>query len=400
LKHLSYEESREKIYLLRDEGKFLQAIEVSQLLTNELLSDLVTTNIPEQQNTIKKFLMNNYYIEGAILRQVNNLFQSEILLHKGLEIAFEYNDVRTISKIYSALANNHFQNGNLEYSLELLNTGFSYIENTDFVLEAIILQGNMGQIHSMLGEFEKADEILTTLVHSLELLKKREYLGNAYYSLALLKYNRNQYEETIIWLVRSIDQFEKNNKPRNLYMSKVELIRTFIQLNEIEKAEETIEQLNQITFEGKGEKEELEKLILFVNIFIKRQEYTIAIFSLDSILTNLDSVEQVVCKIIIRFLRAVIHCLSNENEKAIELIEKIYSEIDSTRYIIHITQTNYIQAWAEFNLENIENAENILMNSFKKTKGKIFNFDMFYLTKNFLVFLNNTNKNYLLKQQS
>lgn len=400
MKNLSYEQSREKIYELRDDGKFLQAIEVSQHLSNELLEDLEHSNIPEEKKFILFFLMNNYYIEGTILRQVNNFFQSDVSLNKGLQIANELDDIQTTAKIYSALANNQYQNGFLEQSLSLLRKGLELIKDSDFITEKIMIQGNIGQILCILGDFDTADELLTFMLNELERLEKREFFGNAYFSLAMLKYYKSLFEEALLLFERALYEYQQHSKPRNMFMSTVELIRTNIQLGNIEKAELLIESLSKIEFEGKGEKEELEKLLLFVHIFIARKEYSIAKYSLEATLDNLNTNSLVIYKIIIMYLRAALHCLENENNEAMQLITSIKSELQNQQYIIYQAQTNYIQAWAEFNGNQTENAKKTLELSFVQTNGKIFHFGMFFLPHPFKEFLETQHQVHIEKQQS
>jgi tetratricopeptide (TPR) repeat protein len=400
MKNLSYEESRDKVFALRDDGKFLQAIELSQLLSNELLEDLENTSDTIKRSYILKFIMNNHYIEGTLLRQVNNYYQSDIILQKSLELAQELKDNQSIAKIYSALANNQYQNGYLEQALLLLQKGFVLIKDSDYVIEKVMLQGNIGQILCILGDFDIADSLLSSMVHELEQLGEKSFFGNAYYSLAMLKYYRNLFQESLLLFERAYYEYETNKKPRNMYMTLAELIRTNIQLDNIEEAELLIEKLSKIEFEGKGEKEDLEKLILFVNIFIARKEFSIAIYSLEATIQNLDKIDLNVYKILIQFLRAVIHCLVNENDKALKLLEIINDELNSQEYIIYKSQANYVQAWAEFNENRIENAKQILEHSFTQSKGKLFNFGMFFIPESVKLFIEEQFELFSQKQQS
>lgn len=395
-----YLNTRDKIYLLRDEGKFLQAIETAQLFSQQLQQDLSITDIKATKEFIKEYLCSTYYIEGAMLRQIRNYFQSDIVLYKGLAIAEEIKDIKLIARIYSALANNKFQNGYLEQTLELLQKGYEVIKDSTHYVEKVMIQGNIGQTLNTLGEFDSAEHIISTMVSEIEKLGMVEYLGNAYLSLGEYKFNQGLFKDALFWYRKSIENFTEMKKHRNLYFITIQLIKTYIQLGEIETAEQYINELTKIEYEGKGDKEELEKLLLFIFIFIARKEFTIAKYSLDTITVSLESDEMVEYKALFMFQRSVIHCLEFEFEKTLELVDKINKEEKYKQYIMYKSQLTYLQSWSLLQLNRINEAKEILENSFQKSKGRLLVAGMFYLPKEILNYFKKEQIKFKEKQQS
>jgi len=377
---------RDKIFSLRDEGKFLQAIEAAQLFSLQLQQDLSETDIEETQTYIKKFISSTYYIEGAMLRQIRNYFKSDAVLYKGLAVAEETKDVQMIAKIYSALANNRFQNDYIEQTLELLQKGYEVIKDSTFYVEKVMIQGNIGQTLNALGEFDAAEHIISTMVGELEKLGLIEYFGNAYTSLGEYKYNQGLYKDALHWYKKSVENFTAMKKQRNLFFTTVHLIKTLIQLGEIDTAEQYIEELTKIEYEGKGDKEELEKLLLFVYIFIARKDFTIAKFSLETIETSSNTIDIFDYKALLLFQRVTIHCLEFEAEQALKLIKTIRETIKDKQYIMFQSQLNYLEAWALIQLDRTQEAREKLLLSFKKSKGRFLNAGMFYLPKEIVTF--------------
>ncbi len=193
-----YKKARDRIFELRDEGKFLQAIDAAQLFSQQLQQDLLSTDIIETQLKIKEFLSSTFYIEGAMLRQIRNYFQSDIVLYKGLAIAEEIKSFQMIAKIYSALANNKYQQGFIEQTLELLQKGYEVIKDSTFYVEKVMIQGNIGQTLNLLGEFDAAEHIISTMVSEIEKLNMIDYLGNAYLSLGEYKFNQGLFKEALL----------------------------------------------------------------------------------------------------------------------------------------------------------------------------------------------------------
>lgn len=395
-----YKKSRDKIFELRDEGKFLQAIEAAQLFSQQLQQDLLSTDIDATKVYIKEFLCSNFYIEGAMLRQIRNYFQSEIVLYKGLAIAEEIKDIQMKAKIYSALANNKYQNGYLEQTLELLQKGYEVIKDSTFYIEKVMIQGNIGQTLNLLGEFDAAEHIISTMVSEIEKLEMLEYLGNAYLSLGEYKFNQGLFKEALLWYRKSVDNFTAMKKYRNLFFTTVQLIKTYIQLGEIDTAEDCIENLTKIEYEGKGDKEELEKLLLFVSIFIARKDFAIAKFSLETIITNNELDEMLEYKALFLYQRASIHCLEFETENVLTLVETIQEIVKDKQNIMLLSHLQYLKAWALIELDRTDEARALLHRCFLRTKGRLLNAGMFFLPKDILSFFRKEQLSFREKQQS
>lgn len=395
-----YSKTREKIFELRDDGKFLQAIEIAQLFSQQLLQDLTVTDIEETKNRIKAFLCSNNYIEGAMLRQIRNYFQSDTVLHKGLVIAEEIKDFQMTAKIYSALANNKYQNGYLEQTLELLQKGYEVIKDSTFYVEKVMIQGNIGQTLNLLGEFDAAEHIIASMVGEIEKLDMLDYLGNAYLSLGEFKFNQGLFKDALVSYRKSIENFTATKKYRNLFFTNIQLIKTYIQLGEIDTAEECIEELTKIEYEGKGDKEELEKLLLFVYVFIARKDFTIAKFSLETIVNNNEMEEMPEYKALFLYQRATIYCLESEAENALPLVETIKGLVKDKQNIILHSHLNYTKAWALIQLDRSEEAKEFLHLSFLRSKGRLLNAGMFFLPKDILNFFRKEQLRFKEKQQS
>lgn len=395
-----YIKLRDKIFVLRDEGKFLQAIEAAQLFSLQLQQDLSETDIEETKIYIKKFISSSYYIEGAMLRQIRNYFQSDIVLLKGLAVAEETEDVQMIAKIYSALANNKFQNGYLEQTLELLQKGYEVIKDSTYYVEKVMIQGNIGQTLNTLGEFDAAEHIITSMLGEIEKLGMVEYIGNAYVSLGEYKFNQGLFKEALQMYKYAIENFTLMKKQRNLFNASVQLIKTYIQLGEIDTAEKSIEDLIKIDYEGKGDKEELEKLHLFVSIFIARKDFTIAKFSLETVAKSIDTNEMVEFKALFLFQRVIIHCLESEAEEALNLLETISETANEKEYVVYRSQLYYLKAWALLQLQRIQEAKEILDFSFLRSKGRLLNSGMFYLPKDIVTFFRKEQLYFKEKQHS
>lgn len=400
MKSKEYKKHRDKIYSLRDEGKFLQAIEAAQLFRLELQEDLSIADIESTRAKIKNLLMGTYYIEGAMLRQTRSYFQSDIVLYKGLEIAEELKEAQMKAKIYSALANNKFQNGYLEQTLELLQKGYEVIKDSTYYVEKVMLQGNIGQTLNTLGEFDAAEHIITSMVGEIEKLEMDDYLGNAYVSLGEFKFNQGLFKDALNWYKKSIENFTLMKKQRNLFNAYYQMIKTYIQLGEIDTAEKYIEELSKIDYEGKGDKEELEKLNLFVSIFIARKDFSIAKFSLENVSQSIESNELVEFKALFLFQRVVIHCIESEAKEALHLIEIISETFKEKEYIVYRSQLTYVKVWALIQLERIQEAKEILHLSFLRSRGRLLNAGMFYLPKDILSFFRKELLYFKEKQQS
>lgn len=395
-----YKNSRDKIFQLRDEGKFLQAIESAQLFSQQLEQDLSITDIDATKKYIREYLSSTYYIEGAMLRQIRNYFQSDNVLYKGLAIAEEIKDIQMIAKIYSALANNKYQNGYLEQTLELLQKGYEVIKDSTFYIEKVMIQGNIGQTLNLLGEFDAAEHIISSMVSEIEKLNMLEYLGNAYLSLGEFKYNQGIFKDALLWYRKSVHNFTVMKKYRNLYFTTLQLIKTYIQLGEIDKAEECMEELSKIEYEGKSDKEELEKLLLFVSIFIARKDFTIAKFSLESILQNNELIEMPEYNALFLYQRASIHCLESEPEIVLTLIDSIQELVKDKQNIMLLSHLNYLKVWALIQLDKTEEAKEILYLSFVRSKGRLLHAGMFFLPKEIVTFFRKELLSFKEKQQS
>ncbi len=171
-------------------------------------------------------------------------------------------------------------------------------------------------------------------------------------------------------------------------------------MGEIDTAEGCMEDLSKIEYEGKGDKEELEKLLLFVTIFIARKDFTIAKYSLESIITNNELDKMLEYKALFLYQRVCIHCIESEAENVTALIESIQELVKDKQNIMFHSHLNYLNAWAYIQLDRTDDARAILHRSFLRTKGRLLNAGMFFLPKDILSFFRKEQLSFKEKQQS
>jgi tetratricopeptide (TPR) repeat protein len=373
--------------------KYLTAIEKSTFLIQELQLHIQDEDSQEQTILYKTYLANIFQLLGQEHEVISQYSSSIKYYNQALTIAKEIGSLQIQIRVYSGLSNVCYLKGHIKQAIEYLLIAKEMVEQTTLQNEKIMILGNLVQNYNEVFDFETAHTYFDLLQESLVQFNITSYFGNSKYLLGLIESNKTNHSLAIEYFKEAEEYFKNLSHNAGLFSVTIEIIRSKIILDQLDEAEQLILSLNAIVFEGKGEKEEIEKLLLYIVIFIKRQEFSIALFSIDEVRNSIKKLELYFHHIILLNFEAIIYCLEDKIDKALKVVEDFKSYYNPEFGISRVIQIRYTEVWALLKINKVSEATIVAKECAKETSFRFLNHDTFYLPSEVTEFIQKYHNN-------
>jgi len=206
-----------------------------------------------------KITLDNGYFERA-LRAYNNL--SAVLpeeenerrlecLEKGFELAKKVGDIRMVSFIGTNLAWGYIDMGNMNKALRLVEESVALDRRAGNMINLCFSLGVLGFANQIFGELDKSEQYYKEVFSTASKTNDFQQIGGSYAWLGWLFFDKGEYTKAREFFEKMIEVVEKAGA-KYLLMSNVQFpISTYIELGEIEKAKNLIDNLQMYALELK-----------------------------------------------------------------------------------------------------------------------------------------------------
>jgi len=205
-----------------------------------------------------KIALDNGYVDIA-LRAYNDLGvtlpeeESEKRLEysqKGLELAKKVGDIFWISWISSVLSNRYIGMGNMDKAMSLAEESIALTRKTGARHLSASL-GTLGFAYQVLGEWDKSEKYYKESLGTSQRLDDFQMTGASYMRLGWFHLDKGEYAKAREFYEKAYEVYEKHEAKLNKMWSSTWLIRANIELGEIEKAKNLIDNLHKFAHEVK-----------------------------------------------------------------------------------------------------------------------------------------------------
>jgi tetratricopeptide (TPR) repeat protein len=207
-----------------------------------------------------KIALDHSYMETA-LRSYNNMAavlpaeENERALEyteKGFELAKKVGAIRFISFIGTNLAWTYIGMGNMSKAMLLTEESVALDRKAGNMTNLCFSIGTLGLIYQILGEWDKSEQYYNEVLSISQKLNDIQQTANSYFYLGWLYFEKGKYAKAREPFEKGYEVLEKAGA-KSLQMGQYSwiLIRTYIELEEIEKADNLIDRVHEFALEVK-----------------------------------------------------------------------------------------------------------------------------------------------------
>lgn len=202
--------------------------------------DLVFSELNE--NSKPKFWL-RYHLDESIYHRINgDVTQGLISANKALDFVDSIRDsIRFKSKIYNSLGALYDDNSNVKLSLDNHFKALRYAEAINYEAQVATICNGIGRVYLFLSEYDNAKKYY---LRAIEIAERRnlydQHLGTSYTNLSNCYDAEGKYEESLVYLEKSIQLKEKKNSFVSVIPSYNNKAYTLYLMNRLKDAETTI----------------------------------------------------------------------------------------------------------------------------------------------------------------
>ena len=206
-----------------------------------------------------KIALDNGYMETA-LRTYNNLATSLPAeeserrleyLEKGFELSQKVGHTWMQSWIGTVLAYVYFSMGNSKKAILLVEESVALDRKARNMPGLSFSIGALGLACQALGEWDKSEEHYKEALNISQKLKEFQQIAQSYWGLGWLHFDKGEYVKARDFFEKEIEVFEKAGSKTDQMEASQFVIRTCIELGEMEKAQDLINSMHKFALEVK-----------------------------------------------------------------------------------------------------------------------------------------------------
>ncbi len=211
---------------------------------NNLFEESLTSHKlqPEIKSIVNEILLDGHRDHFHLSRYVEEKIKLENKLNVALHIASELENRYQIARFYYLLALVQRDSGNIEDSHNYTHKALELLITTGNKALLASVEGNLGTINAILGQYDEATAIFTDILKIFRNLKTSRYIALTTKYLGEIALNRGDYEEAIRLYEEAIQILEELNlKETYQYCTLAELYLQTGKLNKFEIIVKSIE---------------------------------------------------------------------------------------------------------------------------------------------------------------